>query len=89
MDASGEQRKLQLYELEEIQNDAYESSHIYKEKTKAFHNKMISRKSFEVGQKVLLYHSYKKLFPGKLRFHWIEPFIVTNVCSQGAVKSRV
>jgi hypothetical protein len=46
MDESGEHRKLQLQELEEIRNDAYESARIYKEKTKAFHNKMISRKEF-------------------------------------------
>ncbi|XP_057976014.1 uncharacterized protein LOC131163443 [Malania oleifera] len=32
MDESGEHRKLQLQELEEIRNDAYESARIYKEK---------------------------------------------------------
>ena len=37
LDAAGQHRKLQLQELEEIRNDAYESSRIYKEKTKAFH----------------------------------------------------
>ena len=42
MDESGEHRKLQLQELEEIHNDAYESARIYKEKTKVFHDKMIS-----------------------------------------------
>ena len=57
MDESGEHRKLQLQELEEIRNDAYESARIYKEKMKVFHDKMISRKEFKVGQKVLLYHS--------------------------------
>ena len=56
MDESGEHRKLQLQELEEIRNDAYESARIYKEKAKVFHDKMISRKGFKVGQKVL-YHS--------------------------------
>jgi hypothetical protein len=74
MDESGEHRKLQLQELEEIHNDAYESARVYKEKTKAFHNKMISRKEFKVGQKVLLYQSRLRLFPGKLRSHWIGPF---------------
>nr|GEX73039.1 DNA-directed DNA polymerase [Tanacetum cinerariifolium] len=54
--------KLQLQELEEICNDAYESSRIYKEKTKAFHDKMSSRNNFFVGQKVLLFHSRLKLF---------------------------
>ncbi|KAB2623584.1 hypothetical protein D8674_038876 [Pyrus ussuriensis x Pyrus communis] len=51
MSVAGQQRKLQLNELDEIRNDAYESSRIYKEKSKAFHDKMISRKSFAIGQK--------------------------------------
>ena len=67
MDESGEHRKLQLQELDEIRNDAYESARIYKEKAKVFHDKMISRKEFIVGQKVLLYHSLLNLFPSKLR----------------------
>ena len=56
-------RKLQLQELEEIQNNAYENARIYKEKTKNLHNRMITRKEFNVGDKVLLYHSRLKLFP--------------------------
>jgi hypothetical protein len=44
MDESGEHIKLQLQELKEIHNDAYESAMIYKENTKAFHDKMILRK---------------------------------------------
>ncbi|KAK9911903.1 hypothetical protein M0R45_035783 [Rubus argutus] len=86
MDAAGEQRKLQLNELEEIHNDAYESSRIYKEKTKVFHDKMILRKTFVVGQKVLLFHSRLKLFPGKLRSRWVGPFVITNVYPHGAVE---
>ena len=79
MDESGEHKKLQLQELEEIHNDACESARIYKEKAKVFHDKMISRKEFKVGQKVLLYHSRLHLFPSKLHSHWIGPFVVTNV----------
>ena len=86
MDERGEHRKLQLQELEEIRNDAYENARIYKEKTKAFHDKMISRKEFLVGQKVLLYQSRLRLFPGKLRSRWIGPFVVTNVFPHGAVE---
>ncbi|CAL5432774.1 unnamed protein product [Camellia sinensis] len=63
MDESGGHRKLQLQELEEIRNDAYENAMIYKEKTKAFHDRMISGKEFNVGQKILLYHSRLRLFP--------------------------
>ncbi|XP_073025098.1 uncharacterized protein [Primulina eburnea] len=37
MRASGEQRLLQLNEMEEFRNDAYENAKIYKEKTKKWH----------------------------------------------------
>ncbi|XP_073137121.1 uncharacterized protein [Henckelia pumila] len=73
MDESGAHRKLQLQEREEIRNDAYASSKIYKEKTKAFHDKMISRRVFEVG---------------KLRSRWIGPFVITDVSSHGAVEIK-
>ena len=86
MDESGEHRKLQLQELEEIRNDAYESARIYKEKKKVFHDKMISRKEFKVGQKVLLYYSRLRLFPGKLCSRWIGPFVVTNVFPHNTVE---
>ena len=57
VDAAGIHRKLQLNELEEIRNDAYEGSKIYKDKTKAMHDRMISRKTLEIGQKVLLFNT--------------------------------
>ena len=63
MDEAGKQRKLDLQELEEIRNEAYDNSRIYKEKTKDFHDKMILRKNFVIGQKVLLFYSRLKLFP--------------------------
>ena len=86
LDAAGIQRKLQINELEEIRNEAYENARIYKEKTKAFHDKMIRGKTFTIGQKVLLFNSRLRLFPGKLRSKWIGPFVVTNVFPYGAVQ---
>ena len=47
---AGEKRILQHSELEEFQNEAYENAWIYKEKTKAWHDKHIVRKEFEPGQ---------------------------------------
>ena len=38
------------------------------------------------GQKVLLYNSRLKLFPGKLKSKWSGPFIVKEVLSHGAVE---
>ncbi|XP_071929727.1 uncharacterized protein [Coffea arabica] len=86
IEEGGIHRKLQLQELEEIRNEAYENAVIYKEKNKIFHDQQISRKTFECGQKVLLYHSKLQLFPGKLRSRWIGPFVVTNVFHYGAVE---
>ncbi|XP_059436616.1 uncharacterized protein LOC132169631 [Corylus avellana] len=45
-------RKLQLNELEELRRDAYENAKLYKERTKAYHDKQLVRKEFHVGQKV-------------------------------------
>ena len=56
------------------------------EKTKAFHDKMIRGKSFSIGQKVLLFNSRLRLFPGKLRSKWVGPFVITNVFAHGAVQ---
>ncbi|XP_050919228.1 uncharacterized protein LOC127136747 [Lathyrus oleraceus] len=80
--------KIQLQQLEELRLEAYESSRIYKEKTKHFHDKMISRKEFFVGQQVLLFNSCLKLIAGKLRSKWIGPFIVTNVFPHGVVEIK-
>ncbi|XP_062103380.1 uncharacterized protein LOC133814437 [Humulus lupulus] len=77
---------LQLHKLEEIRNEAYESSRIYKEKTKSFHDKHILQKSFVEGQKVLMYPSRLKLFPGKLKSRWLGLLIVTKVFPHGVVK---
>jgi hypothetical protein len=71
--------------LEEIRNDAYKNARIYKEKTKSLHYRMLTRKEFHVGDKVL-YHSHLKLFSGKLRSCWIGPFVVSNIFPYDAVE---
>ncbi|CAN6720964.1 unnamed protein product [Malus baccata var. baccata] len=88
VDEAGLHRKLQLNELEEIRNEAYENARLYKEKTKAFHDKMIRTKSFAIGQKVLLFNSRLRLFLGKLRSRWIGPFVIIDVFPHGAVQVR-
>ncbi|KAM1060283.1 hypothetical protein ACFX2B_024681 [Malus domestica] len=67
IDATGVHRKLQLNELDEIRYEAYENARLYKEKTKAFHDKMIHGKSFSIGQKVLLFNSRLRLFPVQIQ----------------------
>ena len=59
---AGRQRLLKLNELDELRRESYESSRIYKEWLKLFHEKIITRKTFEPNQKVLLYSSRLHLF---------------------------
>ncbi|XP_008343348.1 uncharacterized protein [Malus domestica] len=67
IDAARTHRKLQLNDLEEIRDEAYENALIYKEKTKATHDKMIRGKTFSIGQKVLLFNSRLWLFPVQIQ----------------------
>ncbi|XP_028230832.1 uncharacterized protein LOC114411313 [Glycine soja] len=84
--ASRERRKLQLLELEEMGLNAYESSRIYKQKIKAYHDKKLQRQDFQPGQQVLLFNSKLRLFPGKLKSKWSGPFVIKEVRPHGAVE---
>jgi phenylacetate-coenzyme A ligase PaaK-like adenylate-forming protein len=53
LDDTSHLQKLQINELEEIRNDAYENSRIHKARIKEFHGKKILRKTFNVGKKSL------------------------------------
>ena len=83
---AGEKRLLDLNELEEIRLNAYESSKIYKEKTEAWHDKRISKREFEVGDRVLVFNTRLKLFPGKLRSRWTGPYTVIKVFPYGSLE---
>ncbi|CAA7054032.1 unnamed protein product [Microthlaspi erraticum] len=82
---AAERRLIQLNELEEIRHLAYENTKIYKEKTKALHDRKIVPKSFAANDQVLLFNSRLKLFPGKLRSRWSGPFKIKEVKPYGAV----
>ncbi|XP_058219924.1 uncharacterized protein LOC131330384 [Rhododendron vialii] len=72
--AAGAHRRLQLNELEKIQRDAYDNTAIHKAKVKAYHDKQIHQKDFELH-----------LFPDKLRSRWAGPYVVEHVYPHGAV----
>ncbi|KAL4284813.1 hypothetical protein GQ457_16G018090 [Hibiscus cannabinus] len=84
-EAAGQKRLLDINELEEIRNTAYDNAKIYKEKTKKWHDQKIMPKEYQPGQQVLLFNSRLKLFPGKLKSRWSGPFIITNVSPHGAI----
>ena len=53
---------------------------------KTFYDQHILRKSFKVGQKVLLYDSHLHLFTGKLRSKWSGLYLVKQVFPHGAIE---
>ena len=83
---SREKRKLQLLELEEMRLNAYESSRLYKEKVKVYHDKKLLKKDFWPDQQVLLFNSRLKLFPGKLKSKWPGPFTMKDVKPYGTME---
>ncbi|XP_019091106.1 PREDICTED: uncharacterized protein LOC109128713 [Camelina sativa] len=80
-----ERRVLDLHEIDEIRLEAYDNSKIYKERTKAFHDKKIQHKDLRAGDKVLLFYSKLQLFPGKLKSRWSLPFAFKEAMPYGAV----
>ncbi|CAM8983891.1 unnamed protein product [Rhodiola kirilowii] len=80
---SGEKRLLQLNELEEIRLDSYESSRIYKERTRKWHDKLLVKKEFSEGDNVLVFNSRYKLFPGKFKSKWSGPYKIHRVFQDG------
>nr|GFB02610.1 reverse transcriptase domain-containing protein [Tanacetum cinerariifolium] len=72
-------RKLQLNELSELRDKAYENSLIYKEKTKKLHNAKIKNRIFNVGDQVLLFNSRLKIFSGKFKSRWSGPFTISEI----------
>nr|GEU91572.1 reverse transcriptase domain-containing protein [Tanacetum cinerariifolium] len=66
----GDHRKLQHNELNELRDQAYENSLIYKEKTKKLHDSKIKNRIFNVSDRVLLFNYRLKIFSGKLKSRW-------------------
>nr|GEU80750.1 hypothetical protein [Tanacetum cinerariifolium] len=83
----GANQFLQINELDEMRLDAYESSISYKERTKRCHDKRIKIPiNYEKGDKILLFNSRLRLFPGKLKSRWYGPFSVSKDLKNHAIE---
>ncbi|XP_022003728.1 uncharacterized protein LOC110901193 [Helianthus annuus] len=83
---AGAHRQLKLCELEELRNEDYDTAAAYKDKMKAVHDAKLRRQVFAVSQKVRLFNSRLKLFPGKLKRKWMGPFVIIRVGKFGDVE---
>ena len=53
LEQAGQKRYLDIVQLEELRDAAYENAKLYKEKTKKYHDKRLRCKQFFPGMKVL------------------------------------
>nr|GEU49046.1 reverse transcriptase domain-containing protein [Tanacetum cinerariifolium] len=83
---TGDHRKLQLNELSELHDQAYENSLIYKERTKKLRDAKIKNRIFNVSDQVLLFNSCLKIFSRKLKYRWSGPFIIFEIYPYGTAK---
>nr|GFB30329.1 reverse transcriptase domain-containing protein [Tanacetum cinerariifolium] len=83
---AGDHRKLQLNELSELHDQAYENSVIYKERMKKLHDSKIKNRIFNIGDQVLLFNSRLKIFSRKLKTRWFGPFTITRVFPYGTIE---
>ena len=75
-----------MNELDEFLLKAYESSALYKEKMKKYHDQKIEKCDFMVGDLVLLFNSRLRLFSVKLKSKWTGPYLVTQLFPHGGVE---
>ena len=68
--AAKEKRLLQMNELEELRNKAYDNAKIYKDKMKKWQDKKIMRREFNVGEQVLLYNSKHNSRKTEVKMEW-------------------
>ncbi|GJQ90049.1 reverse transcriptase domain-containing protein [Tanacetum coccineum] len=84
---AGENRFLQINELDEMRLDAYETSISYKERTKRWLYKWIKAPTnYEKGDKVLLFNLRLRLVLGNLKSRWYRPFLVCMDMKNGAIE---
>ncbi|GJX85898.1 reverse transcriptase domain-containing protein [Tanacetum coccineum] len=81
---------MELNELMELRDKAYENTRIYKERTKRWHDSRLhGDKNFINGDKVLLFNSRLKLHLRKLKSKWSGPFVVKTMYPYGAIEITV
>nr|GFA63113.1 hypothetical protein [Tanacetum cinerariifolium] len=83
---AGDHSKVQIKELNELCDQAYKNSLIYKEKTNRIHDSKIKNRVFNIGDRVLLFNSHLNIFFGKLKSRWSSSFIISQVYPYGTVE---
>ena len=59
---------------------------VEKQRQKVWHDRHIKNKQFEIVILVLMYDSEIFKHPGKLKGHWLGPYVVKEIIEGGALK---
>ncbi|GJY03637.1 hypothetical protein Tco_0369577 [Tanacetum coccineum] len=82
--AAAKNHFMELNELTELRDGAYENTRIYKERSKRWHD--VGDMNFKVGDKVFLFNSRFKMHPGKLKLRWYGQNVVMTVYLYGTIE---
>ena len=81
-----EERLAQLVQMEEDRFIAGFHQNVEKERQKSWHDHHITTKQFKLGGLVLMYDSKFLKHLGKLKTHWLGPYVVAHITEAGVVK---
>ena len=76
----------QLVQMEEERFVARFHQTVEKQRQKAWHDHHIRVKPFKVGGLVLLYGNKFFKHLGKLKTHWLGPYVIAHITEEGAIK---
>jgi hypothetical protein len=81
-----EKRLSELVELEEDWFVAGFHQQVQKARKKAWHDRHIKQKKFQIGDLVLLYDNKFLQHLGKFQMHWLGPYVIKFVTNVGVVQ---
>ena len=81
-----EKKLSQIVQMEEERFVARFHRNTEKKRQKVWHDLHIRTKHFEVRGIVLLYDRKFLKHPGKLKAHWLGPYVIVHITDAGAVK---
>ena len=81
-----EERLAQLVQMEEDHFIAGFHQNVEKQRQKSWHDRHITTKQFKVGGVVLMYDRNFLKHPGKLKTHWLGPYVFAHITEAGAIK---
>jgi len=81
-------RMEQLNELDEIRKEEILRTSLVQYQRATWHEKYIKEKKFQEGDWALLFDSNFKDFKGKFQTHWLGPYEIDKVFSNGVVRIK-